>query len=51
VHGQAEDPAGGVLADGEGASPIDETREGRLQVQGLGIIDRRGDAVLVQFVH
>jgi hypothetical protein len=47
MHGETEDPVCGVFADGERARRITQEREGRLQVQWLGVVDRRGDLCLL----
>jgi len=49
MHGEAEDAAGDVFADGECAGFIAKRRKGRLHMQGLGIIDRRWYLVVLKF--
>ena len=48
MHGEAEDPVCGVFAGRKRARRITQEREGRLSVQGLGVVDRRGDLRLLQ---
>ena len=48
MHGETEDLVCGVFADGKRDRRITQEREGRLQVQGLGVVDRRGDLRLLQ---
>ena len=48
MHRQTEDPVCGVFADGKRARRITQEREGRLQVQGLGVVDRRRNFILLK---
>ena len=45
MHGDAEDLVGDGFADGEIAFAVTQFGEGRLEVEGGGIIDGGGDTV------